>query len=353
MMTPWRFILLECGVLGAASFALVGAQKFGAARAEAWESARAVAAAPAAAAAAIAADDPLAPAPVQVARTPAGTFLGVRDELLLAPLRTEDVREVKFNHGGSSISLRVTFVDGSRAAFKPLQNNPQTVPRKEIAAYRLNRLLGLNAVPPAAPRTLHREDLFGKLVPESRAYLKRLNKETIFDGEGFTRGEVSWWIPVIVNPRLDDEATIDQWTRWLTVGEEIPAAKRRLMAQLSTLLVFDLLQNNSDRFSGGNLLTSPDGQILFYMDNTFGFQVEPQGHVKCREMLAHAQKFSRSLVAALRRLDARAVRDSFAPDPIELTDAEIDSVVARRDVALRYIDGLIARNGESRVLVFP
>jgi hypothetical protein len=339
----WGFILLELGVLGASGIALVDARPC---VASAWEAQPRAAADPAP-------RDPLRPGEVEVSRTAAGTFLGVKDELLLENIRSQPLVDVKFNHGGSSISLRLTFADGSRAAFKPLQNNPQTVPRKEIAAYRINRLLGLNNVPPAIPRTLHRDDLFQKLTPDSLSYLKRLNEETIFDAEGFTRGEASYWIPVIVNSNLDTPESIEQWTSWLTVGEPIPTKKVGLMAQLSTLLVFDMLQNNSDRFSGGNLMTSPDGQTLYYMDNTFGFQIEPQGHERCRNALFRSQKFSRRLYHALTQIDARAIRAAFDPGPVELSDDEIASVVARRDVVVKYIDDLSAALGVEKVLVFP
>ena len=87
------------------------------------------------------------------------------DELLLERVRTQPIVRFKFNHGGSSISFRVDFADGSRAAWKPTQTNTQTIPRKEIAAYRLNRLLGLNAVPPAAPRAVSRDELLSPPAP--------------------------------------------------------------------------------------------------------------------------------------------------------------------------------------------
>jgi hypothetical protein len=338
----WGFALVGLGVVAASGFAAVGAHRLGSVRA--LSPARLAPVAP---------PRPLEPARVEVAATASGTFLGVEDELLVESLRRQPIQSVKFNKGGSSISLRITFADGSRAAFKPEQTNPQTVPRKEIAAYRLNRLLGLNNVPPAVARTVHRDDLLQHLVPESQPWAKRILDETLFDAEGFTRGEASFWIPVIVDSRLDQPEAIEQWTRWLTVGEAIPPEKQRLMAQLSTLLVFDLLDNNSDRFSGGNLMTSPDGQTLYYMDNTFGFQVEPQGHQTCRAFLQRCQKFSRRLVHALSEMDVHALRAAFDPEPVELSADEIGGVLARRDVALRYVDGLVARLGEGAVLVFP
>ena len=36
-----------------------------------------------------------------------------------------------------------------------------------------------------------------------------------------------------------------------------------------------------------------------------------------------------------------------------LSEAEMQSVIARRDVALRYVDGLVAQFGADKVLVFP
>ena len=69
-------------------------------------------------------------------------FHGVADEVLMRPIRAGRIKSIKFNRGGSSISLRIDFTNGARAAFKPRQTNPQTVPRREIAAYRLNRMVG-------------------------------------------------------------------------------------------------------------------------------------------------------------------------------------------------------------------
>ena len=297
--------------------------------------------------------EPLDPQRIDIASDAAGTFMGMRDELLLDRMRSADVVHSKFNKGGSSISLRLEFADGSRAAFKPEQINPQTVPRKEIAAYRINRLLGMNAVPPATRRTLHRDDLIGKLPPEQAFLATRINAETIFDEEGFTRGEVSYWIPVILDSHLDTLDNVLTWWRWMTIGEEIPPEKVSLMAQLSSLLIFDLLTNNSDRFSGGNLMTSPDGTFLYWMDNTFGFQIEPEGHLRCRTYLYRCQKFSRRFVEAVRKLDLASLRRALESEPGVLSEAEMHSVIARRDVALRFIDGLIAQFGEDKVLAFP
>ena len=134
--------------------------------------------------------------------------------------------------------FRLDFADGSRAAFKPEQINPQTVPRKEIAAYRINRLLGFNAVPPATHAHAATATTWSASCRPRRAFLAtRINAETIFDDEGFTRGEVSYWIPVIVDSHLD---TLDNVLSLVALddrrrGDPRPT-RSSLMAQLSSLL---------------------------------------------------------------------------------------------------------------------
>ncbi|HEX8952055.1 MAG TPA: hypothetical protein VF945_09435 [Polyangia bacterium] len=344
-MRLWSFVLLEVLALGGAGVGLVtGARHLQAARSGgAMQSTMLVPFDPAR----------LEPVPIDVAHEATGTFLGMQDELLIDRMRTAEVQQAKLNKGGSSISFRLDFADGSRAAFKPEQINPQTVPRKEVAAYRINRWLGFNAVPPATMRTFHRDELVGKLPPDAAFLVHRIDAETTFDAEGFTRGEVSYWIPVILDSHLDTLDNVLNWWRWMTVGEEIPPERANLMEQLSSLLIFDLLTNNSDRFSGGNLMTSKDGKVLFWMDNTFGFQVEPEGHVRCRTYLFRCQKFSRKLIAQLRSFDMAALKAALSPEPGVLGEAEMASVIARKDVALRYVDGLVAQFGADKVLVFP
>ncbi|MSP63385.1 MAG: hypothetical protein EXR72_24195 [Myxococcales bacterium] len=89
------------------------------------------------------------------------------------------------------------------------------------------------------------------------------------------------------------------------------------------------------------------------MDNAFGFQLDPEGHLKCRTYLTRTQKFSRRLVTALRTLDATSYRRALDGDPGVLSREEIAAVMLRRDATLRYIDGLIKQHGAARVLVFP
>lgn len=283
-----------------------------------------------------------------------GTFLGMDDEQLVDRMRHAEFKSLRFNRGGSSVSFRVEFADGSRASFKPNQINPQSVPRKEVAAYRLNRLLGLNLVPPATMRSVPKEVVLGRLAPESAFMRPRVEAETTFEN-GAAVGSLSYWVPTLIHMGLDTPDGISRWEHWLSVDAPIPADKVQLMAQLSTLLVFDLIQNNSDRFSGGNLLGAPEGKSLYFMDNAFGFQTDAEGHQKCRSYVSRAQKFSRRFIRALQRLDLRTLKQAMRPEgePSLLSDEEMEALLGRRDRALRHVNELIARYGEERVLVFP
>ena len=156
---------------------------------------------------------------------PAGTFLGMSDDLLLDRVRRQEIVRVKVNRGGSSLSFRVEFADGSRGAFKPAQTNLQSIPRKEVAAYRLNRLLGLNAVPPAAPRMVSRDELFNHLQPEGLAAVPRIRAETLFNPLGKTAGVVMYWIPEIKESGFDTPVGLQLRVHWLSQGSKCPRAR--------------------------------------------------------------------------------------------------------------------------------
>jgi hypothetical protein len=294
---------------------------------------------------------------LRVALETTGTFLGMSDELLLDRVRTQPIARFKLNHGGSSLSFRVDFADGSRAAWKPMQTNMQSVPRKEVAAYRLNRLLGLHAVPPAAPRAVTREELFEHLHPESLVALPRIKAETVFGPDGRTIGTASYWIPIIKDSGFDTPDGRKQTQAWLTIGQPIPPDRLSMAAQVSTLIVFDFLTSNPDRYSGGNMKMSEDGKVLYYMDNTMSFYVDGSGNERNREVLFKTQRFSRALYEALGKVTMANMQRALAEElgtPYEiLTPAEISAVVARRAVVQRYISDLIAQQGEREVLFFP
>jgi hypothetical protein len=305
-----------------------------------------------------------APAAHLAVATPAprtGTVFAEADQAMLAPLRGGTLVGVKLNHGGTSLSLRLDFDDGTRAAFKPEQTFEQSNPRREIAAYRMDRLLGIGHVAPAFAREFPVADVLAAVDPSQMPWGAAKIQQAIIAHDGKVAGEVSWWIPEIIDAqiqglRVDNTDGVVTWHRYLRVGDAIPDDAYEMARQLSDLILFDFLIDNVDRWSMSNTKGSPDGHILYFMDNTLSFSSYGNGRTKSHLYLHRVEKFSRRLVGRLRRLRKREVVRALADDgplgPL-VTDQEIRAVMSRRDAALAYIDGLIAEHGADQVLVFP
>ncbi len=311
--------------------------------------------------------EPLPAAELRVAPPPLpalDTVFGEPDDVLLAPLAAAPVTGAKLNHGGTSLSLRIDFANGSRAAFKPQQTHWQSDPRKEIAAYRIDRLLGIGHVPPAKPVALAIDDLVAATEPQFRTYTEgRLANEAVAKG-GIVRGELSWWIPeikdmLIGGVRVDEDAGMELWQQYLSVGTRAPAEVQPLLAQLAACVIFDVVIDNSDRWTGNNTKGSVDRKTLYFMDNTLSFSVFTWGHAANLDPLRKISVFPKRLVGKLRAMtyaDVSAAIDLGAEDaglgPL-LEPQEIQALLARRDHVLEYIDALIAKYGADNVLALP
>jgi hypothetical protein len=124
-------------------------------------------------------------------------------------------------------------------------------------------------------------------------------------------------------------------------------------------VLFDILIDNADRWTGNNTKGSVDNKTLYFMDNTLSFSQFTLGHATNLEPLYKIQVFPRRLVQRLRALtaDQLARALSLGDDPAGmgplLSDGEIQALLQRRDHLLRYIDGLIAELGENVVLALP
>jgi hypothetical protein len=295
---------------------------------------------------------------------PLATVFDAPDDVLLAPLATAPVTRVKPNRGGTSLSLRLDFANGSRAAFKPQQIHLQSEPRREIAAYRIDRLLGIGHVAPAKPAKFTVAELVAAADPQLRLVTtERIRNETrAKDGE--VRGFVAWWIPEIRDARVggvnvDTFEGMDLWTSYLRIGAKIPDKDRALVEQLASLVVFDVVIDNADRWSGSNVKCSPDRETLYFMDNTLSFSLFTKGHDNNLRPLYRMQVFPRGLVERLRAMTLETLvtvldlgDDPAGMGPL-LTDAELAAVITRRDHVIAYIDRLITQFGEDAVLSPP
>lgn len=303
-----------------------------------------------------------APAPAPVA-TGRATVYGASDEELLAPLRGAAVTGTRINQGGTTLSLRVDFASGGRAAFKPDQVHPGSQPRREIAAFVVDRLLGIGRVPPAAAISVSLEQLIAASPVAIRGEVAARLRAEARPKRGELKGAASWWIPeikvaAIGKHPIDSTDGIVTWKRYLTIGSKRPEEVVSLVSAISDMVLFDFLIDNSDRWSGGNARTSPDGQILYFMDNTMSFSNRRQGHTRTATYLRRVQQFSRRLVQEVRALTRERLvaaldsADDAGLGPL-LTSSELDAVMARHALAVEYLDALIAEHGEDAVLVFP
>lgn len=307
--------------------------------------------------------EPLPAANLAVAVPYVATVFGAPDDDLLAPIGAAPLSRVKLNKGGTSLSLRIEFANGARAAFKPQQVHPQSDPKREIAAYRLDRLLGIGHVAPAKSIALSMDEVIANADPELRAYtVQRLGDEAL-PVSGTLRGVAMWWIPEIKDMRfhgfrMDEAEGMDQWMALLHHGVAIPDADKAMVAQLSACVLFDVLIDNADRWTGSNTKGTLDGKTLYFMDNTLSFQPYTFGHEANLTPLHRIEVFSRALVAKLRALSYDTLVATLSgSDPGGLapllSPVEIRAILARRDNAIRYIDMLIEQFGTDAILALP
>lgn len=169
----------------------------------------------------------------------------------------------------------------------------------EVAAYRLSSRLGMNSVPPATRRTVR-----GK------------------------PGTVQVWIgdAMMERARLQKGLTPPNALHWHRQRQE--------------MYLFDELIGNIDRTQENMLIDQ--GWKLWLIDHTRAFQ---QGRVLHRP--DRLQCVRRGFWEALLALDRATVEEAVGD---ELRRSEVAAVLARRDLLVAYIGGLIAQRGESAVL---
>ena len=292
-----------------------------------------------------------------------------RDEARLAQvLATAALVAAERGHGGRSLSFRVLLDGGASAYFKPEQSFSGMHWYAEIAAYHLDRALGLGRAPVVVGRRIPWSALAGAAGDDPRV------PEIVVGEDGTVRGAMVEWIderlvPLRAPPGLE---------RWL--GEAIPGItpfqsprawhearereRRGVLdagappeppppdtddrpAELSDLVVFDFLVHNADRWSESstNVRTRGPGGPLVFLDQAAGFSARRARLTLLDERLAAVQRFRRTTVDAVRALDA----DPLAPI---LDEVQLAHLAERREALLAHVDALVAERGESAVYVW-
>ncbi|MGM0597041.1 MAG: hypothetical protein ACQES9_08395 [Myxococcota bacterium] len=286
-----------------------------------------------------------------------GFWMGKKDKVHQKHIQIAKISKIYFNRGGSTISLRLVFNDGSKAAFKPDQFHEQTVPRFEIAAYVINKLLGLDCVAPATWRTITKKELFSKLAVKNRHLRKRIAREIKYNKDGTIDGEVSTWIKVIVPIKLESLKWRKRWISWISPWGRLNRKNFAHAAQISNMIIFDYMINNPDRFSGNNTFTDKSRKKFYFMDNTYSFYPDYEDIGNARFYLNQVRRFSLKMIRKIQTFTAKSLKKELAkiknPPWKILTDKEIKAVMKRRDILLNHINKKIAQYGWSRTVVFP
>ena len=214
-----------------------------------------------------------------------------------------DARRVSLSDGRITHDAQVQDVDIFKPIFqlgKSSEVNFTDSYRYNIAAYRLAQLLGLDNVPMSVLRQV--------------------------DGKP---AAVTWWV--------DDVAMEEGQRQKKKLAGPNP---ERTAMNIYILRVFDELIQNRDR-NAGNLLWTKDW-TMWMIDHTRAFRLGRE--LQNPKLLDRCEA---SLLGRMRGLTAAAVADAMGDI---LKQAEIDALMARRDLIVKQFDDRIAQRGEGAVL---
>lgn len=231
-------------------------------------------------------------------------------------LETAEVVGIKDLSVGITNSRRATLNDGSLTHYAHVQNvyerKASAVTPKgtelnfvdsykfNIAAYRLDKLLGLGMIPPSVER--------------------------VVSGNS---SAVTWWV---------DDVLMMEKERYLK--KITPPDQARWNDQMFNLRIFNQLVYNTDP-NLGNVLIDKSWQV-WAIDFTRAFRWH-----KRLEKPDALGKIDRGVWDRLRALEPQEVRETMRG---VLTKSEIDGVLARREKLIEHFDKLIAKRGEAQVL---
>ncbi len=308
------------------------------------------------------ADDPLPDAP---RFAPDSAFLGAPDQPMRIALADGAIREIEKGHGGRSLAFKITLEDGTEGYYKPEQSFSAAHYYSELASYYLDRELGLGRVPPTIGRRLAWAPL-----RDAAAGDERIDEIAVGD-DGTVRGAFIFWIPeplVRLAPGTGWERWVRQsgglaatpyqrpvdWAASRHADEGPPAGDPDTpdrAAELSDMILFDYLTTNVDRWGGDftNVRTREQGGPLIYLDNGAGFTPGPEARIPLMDARLHAlQRFRRSTVDAIRRLERASLERRMSEDPLApiLDERQWAQLEERRTHLLEHVAATEARFGE-------
>ena len=320
------------------------------------------------------------PLPLPTVRLASDAFLGELDALIRDRMRHQQPLQVKRGGGGRSLGFKLDFADGTRAYFKPEQTFSGANYRAEIAAYHLDRVLGLGRVPPVVSRSFAWEILRDAAGEDSRV------AELVIQPDGTLRGALIYWLPEPMAPAktpngFENWLRVETFTPWAISPykrpaeyakalrrnrelvrrnaepdinfEQVPVLTDPKFAQaLSDMIIFDFLTLNVDRWGGDNanvLAYGKGQQTLIFLDNGAGFSPGPPTRGLLDDRLLPLQRFRRSTIEALRKLDFAELWARLDGEPLApiLSGDDRAALAVRRDKVLEHVAAMQAKFGDA------
>jgi len=206
-------------------------------------------------------------------------------------------------HNGVRHEAHIQTVEISKTSFQTQRGtelNFRDSFKYNMAGYELDKLLGLNMVPPSVER---------KVGSQSAA--------------------VTWWVDDVAMTELErtrnktSPPDLDNWNK-----------------QMYVVRVFDQLIYNTDR-NLGNLVITRDWQI-WMIDHTRAFRM-----MKKLENPKNLVQIERRLLARLRELNKDELKQRLGK---YLTNMEREAILGRRDEIVKLFDEEIKKKGEAAVV---
>ncbi|MEO7112637.1 MAG: hypothetical protein ABI183_19480 [Polyangiaceae bacterium] len=264
--------------------------------------------------------------------------------------------------GHTSVVFKLSLDNGQFAAYKPRSHVGGERFHGEIAAYRLGQAWGIDNVPPVIARGFSAADLRGAMDQKA---LDLFSREVVVESDGSVRGALIPWIGSLEFLPLETGKERARWGAWLDDADagELDDCDASLAAQISTMILFDTMSGDWDRWSGGNIGSSALGtrnrcDKVLYIDNDGAF-FDPVPAAPLAAQFALVKKmtrFSRSFVASLKTVSEpdleHAIGDEMPGKPL-LSRKVIDAFFARRRLVIADIDRKTAVHGEASTLSLP
>ncbi len=298
-------------------------------------------------------------------------FFGEPDAPIREALASRNVLSVEKGRGGRSLGFKIVLEGGQKGYFKGEQVFSAANWFGEVAAYHLDRVLGLHRVPAIVSRQL----AWAQLEPAAG---NDWRKPEMIIRNGQVRGAFVAWVNGGVRPLVQQAG----WERWMRVkywpttmvspfqrpavwaaelaqvrrlGEDWRSKEERARmralrpepdrddrpSELSDLIVFDYLIRNLDRWGGGNanVLVRGERGPLIFLDNAAGFSPGDARPSLMESRLRALQRFRRRTIAAVKAFDMKKYEARLATEQVQpvLNAGQLRGLEIRRQALLAWV----------------